>query len=84
MPYSGAIALDITERRIYCLTTYPYYAIVSADYDGNDARMVLQSCHFVQGFEPTLTVLGDRVFWSSGDALLSVSKNGGERVPRVS
>lgn len=79
-----AIALDIEEKRLYWLTTYPYHAIASTDYDGNDARITLQSCHFIVGLEPLLAVLDHRVFWTSADALVSVSKNGSEISPRVS
>ncbi|KAH7723363.1 Calcium binding EGF domain containing protein [Aphelenchoides avenae] len=79
----GAIALDIKERRIYWLTTFPYHAIASADYYGNNVRIMQQSCHFIDGFRPSLAVVDDRVVWTSGDALLSVAKNGSEREPRV-
>ncbi|KAH7697585.1 vitellogenin receptor [Aphelenchoides avenae] len=78
-----AIALDIRERRIYWLTTFPYHAIASADYYGNNVHIVQQSCHFIDGFRPAVALLDDRVVWTSGDALLSVAKNGSERKPRV-
>ncbi|KAH7700127.1 calcium binding EGF domain-containing protein, partial [Aphelenchoides avenae] len=79
----SAIALDVSAGRIYWIEAHSYHIIASADYHGKDVRTVTQSCSFVTGYSHTLAVVGERVYWTQGNTVLSVSKHGNGTEPAV-